>query len=163
VKVAEMSMPENIEGICTSIRFLDRNDVKSGWLIPAGAVIFPKRGGAILTNKKRLILVEMCADLNIMSVIPSDVLTPEFLYLYFLNVDMRKLGTGSSIPQINNYDIAPLKISFPKSKNKQVELTEKIRAIEAECQSLSVIYHQKLTALDDLKKSLLHQAFSGQL
>jgi type I restriction enzyme S subunit len=163
VKVAEMSMPENIEGICTSIRFLDRNDVKSGWLIPAGAVIFPKRGGAILTNKKRLTLVEMCADLNIMSVIPSDVLTPEFLYLYFLNVDMRKLGTGSSIPQINNYDIAPLKISFPKSKNKQVELTEKIRAIEAECQSLSVIYHQKLTALDDLKKSLLQQAFTGQL
>ncbi len=163
VKVAEMSMPENVEGICASIRFLDRNDVKSGWLIPAGAVIFPKRGGAILTNKKRLTLVEMCADLNIMSVIPSDVLTPEFLYLYFLNVDMRELGTGSSIPQINNYDIAPLKISFPKSKDKQVELTEKIRAIEAECQSLSVIYRQKLTALDDLKKSLLHQAFSGQL
>ncbi len=163
VKVAEMSMPENAEGICTSIRFLDRNDVKNGWLIPAGAVIFPKRGGAILTNKKRLVLREMCADLNIMSVIPSEVLTPEFLYFYFLNVDMRALGTGSSIPQINNYDIAPLKISFPKFKEKQVELTEMLRSIEAECHSLEAIYRQKLTALDDLKKSLLHQAFSGQL
>ncbi|PUE11099.1 hypothetical protein B9Z51_01895 [Limnohabitans sp. T6-5] len=163
VKVAEMSMPENAEGICTSIRFLDRSDVKNGWLIPAGAVIFPKRGGAILTNKKRLVLREMCADLNIMSVIPSEVLTPEFLYFYFLNVDMRVLGTGSSIPQINNYDIAPLKISFPKSKEKQVELTEMLRSIEAECHSLEAIYRQKLTALDDLKKSLLHQAFSGQL
>lgn len=163
VKVAEMSMPENAEGICTSIRFLDRSDVKNGWLIPAGAVIFPKRGGAILTNKKRLVLREMCADLNIMSVIPSEVLTPELLYFYFLNVDMRVLGTGSSIPQINNYDIAPLKISFPKSKEKQVELTEMLRSIEAECHSLESIYRQKLTALDDLKKSLLHQAFSGQL
>ena len=163
VKVAEMSMPENAEGICTSIRFLDRSDVKNGWLIPAGAVIFPKRGGAILTNKKRLVLREMCADLNIMSVIPSEMLTPEFLYFYFLNVDMRVLGTGSSIPQINNYDIAPLKISFPKSKEKQVELTEMLRSIEAECNSLDAIYRQKLTALDDLKKSLLHQAFSGQL
>jgi type I restriction enzyme S subunit len=163
VKVAEMSMPENAEGICTSIRFLDRNDVKNGWLIPAGAVIFPKRGGAILTNKKRLVLREMCADLNIMSVIPSEVLTPEFLYFYFLNVDMRALGTGSSIPQINNYDIAPLKISFPKFKEKQVELTEMLRSIEAECHSLEAIYRLKLTSLDDLKKSLLHQAFSGQL
>ena len=98
-----------------------------------------------------------------MSVIPTDVLTSDFLYFYFLNVDMRELGTGSSIPQINNYDIAPLKISFPKSKAQQVELTEKIRLIEAESHSLSVIYQRKLTALDKLKKSLLHQAFSGQL
>ena len=32
-----------------------------------------------------------------------------------------------------------------------------------ETQRLESIYQQKLTALDDLKKSLLHQAFSGQL
>lgn len=30
-------------------------------------------------------------------------------------------------------------------------------------QRLESIYQQKLTALDELKKSLLHQAFSGQL
>lgn len=109
VKVAEMTLPDNQDGITTSIRFLDRPDVKPGWLIPKGAVIFPKRGGAILTNKKRLALVDMCADLNIMSVIPSESITPEFLYFYFLTVDMRKLGTGSSIPQINNYDITTLR------------------------------------------------------
>ncbi len=32
-----------------------------------------------------------------------------------------------------------------------------------ETQHLESLYHQKLTALDALKKSLLHQAFSGQL
>jgi type I restriction enzyme S subunit len=35
-------------------------------------------------------------------------------------------------------------------------LAEKIEQLES-------IYREKLTALDDLKKSLLHQAFSGQL
>jgi hypothetical protein len=30
-------------------------------------------------------------------------------------------------------------------------------------QSIATIYERKLTALDDLKKSLLHQAFSGEL
>jgi hypothetical protein len=29
--------------------------------------------------------------------------------------------------------------------------------------AVRAIYRQKLTALDDLKKSLLHQAFTGQL
>ncbi len=163
VKVAEMTLPDNQDGITTSIRFLNRADVKAGWLIPAGAVIFPKRGGAILTNKKRLALVDMCADLNIMSVIPTAKLTPEFLYFYFLTVDMRKLGTGSSIPQINNYDIAPLEIAFPDSTRKQAEIADSIRSLESECQALESVYQRKLAALDDLKKSLLHQAFSGEL
>ena len=163
VKVAEMTMPANRDGVTTSIRFLDRRDIKSTWLIPAGAVIFPKRGGAILTNKKRRVLVDMCADLNIMAVIPSSEVTSEFLYLYFLAVDMRKLGTGSSIPQINNYDIAPLLISFPRSRAKQMEVGEALRAAESECQALAAIYERKLAALDELKKSLLHQAFSGAL
>ena len=35
--------------------------------------------------------------------------------------------------------------------------------LSGETQILKSIYQQKLTALDDLKTSLLHQAFSGQL
>jgi len=76
---------------------------------------------------------------------------------------MRKLGTGSSIPQINNYDIAPLTISFPESRLKQAEISETIRALEKECQRLESLYQRKLTALDELKKSLMAQAFSGAL
>lgn len=163
IKVAEMTLPDNQDGITTSIRFLNRTDVKAGWVIPAGAVIFPKRGGAILTNKKRLALVDMCADLNIMSVIPTEKITPEFLYFYFLTVDMRKLGTGSSIPQINNYDIAPLEIAFPDSTQQQAEIADSIRSLESECQALESVYQLKITALDELKKSLLHQAFAGLL
>mgnify|MGYP000844100380 CR=1 FL=1 len=163
VKVAEMTMPGNRDGVTTSIRFLNQGDIKQSWLIPAGAVVFPKRGGAILTNKKRPVLVDICADLNIMAVIPSDKVTAEFLYLYFLTVDMRKLGTGSSIPQINNYDIAPLLISFPASRATQAEVTEALRAAESECQALAALYERKLSALAELKKALLHQAFTGAL
>lgn len=163
VKVAEMTLPGNRDGVTTSIRFLNRADIKPSWLIPAGAVIFPKRGGAILTNKKRLALVDMCADLNIMSVIPSERITADYLYLYFLTVDMRKLGSGSSIPQINNFDIAPLRIAFPASRAMQAVVTEALRAAEAECQALAAIYERKLVALAELKKSLLQQAFTGAL
>jgi type I restriction enzyme S subunit len=35
--------------------------------------------------------------------------------------------------------------------------------IHSETQRLESIYQQKLAALDGLKKSLLHQAFSGQM
>jgi type I restriction enzyme S subunit len=54
-----------------------------------------------------------------MGVIPGEALLPQYLYLYFLNTDMRELGGGSSIPQINNYDIEPLTIEFPESLQEQ--------------------------------------------
>ena len=47
--------------------------------------------------------------------------------------------------------------------SKQEEVVAKLGAFRAETQRLESLYQQKLTALDDLKKSLLHQAFSGKL
>ncbi len=35
--------------------------------------------------------------------------------------------------------------------------------IQAETRHLESLYRQRLEALDELKRSLLHQAFSGQL
>ena len=49
------------------------------------------------------------------------------------------------------------------SLKKQSAHVETLGSVETECRRLEFIYRQKLTALDDLKKSLLHQAFSGQL
>ena len=39
----------------------------------------------------------------------------------------------------------------------------KFEDLSAETKRLESIYQRKLTALDALKKSLLHQAFTGQL
>jgi type I restriction enzyme S subunit len=42
-------------------------------------------------------------------------------------------------------------------------IATELQKLQEETQRLETIYRQKLTAFDDLKKSLLHQAFSGQL
>ena len=55
-------------------------------------------------------------------------------------------------------------LQVPKiSPKEQLAHVEALRSVETECRRLESIYRQKLTAFDDLKKSLLHQAFSGQL
>ncbi|PUE50988.1 hypothetical protein B9Z47_04550 [Limnohabitans sp. 2KL-1] len=53
-------------------------------------------------------------------------------------------------------------ISIPTLAEQQ-KIVEKLDELRTESERLESIYRQKLTALDDLKKSLLHQAFSGQL
>jgi type I restriction enzyme S subunit len=45
----------------------------------------------------------------------------------------------------------------------QIKITEKLNELSNETQYLEAIYKKKLAALDELKKSLLRQAFHGQL
>ena len=45
----------------------------------------------------------------------------------------------------------------------QKQIVERLNSLSVQTQHLECLYQQKLTALDALKKSLLHQAFSGEL
>ncbi len=112
IKVGDMNYPGNEHYITTSSHFVSIETAGAG-IFPAGTVIFPKRGGAIGTNKKRLTSLPICADLNVMGVTAGDQLTPQYLMAYFSMVNLGMLDNGSSVPQINNKDIAPLVISIP--------------------------------------------------
>lgn len=163
LKVIDMNIVENLNGITCSSRYVNENEVNASNLLPVGTTIFPKRGGAILTNKKRFTERIICADLNIMGVTPKAGLLPKFLFNFFLRLDLREINNGSSIPQINNYSIEPLLIAFPISTTEQKTIVDKLESLSEETQRLSSVYQQKLVALDELKKSLLHHAFTGQL
>ncbi len=163
VKVADMNLIENTGGILTSSRFLKMGDVSDRKIIPAGATIFPKRGGAIMTNKKRKVLKDICADLNVMAVIPGADIDEDFLHFFFLSLDMRKIGSGSAIPQINNYDIYPLSLSYPPDLNQQAQVAETLQILRDQTIHLTESYEIKLQDLDDLRQSLLQKAFAGEL
>ena len=45
----------------------------------------------------------------------------------------------------------------------QAEIVGRIESLHSETQRLESLYHRKITVLDELKQSLLQQAFSGQL
>jgi len=93
-------------------------------------------------------------------------LSPIYLCHYLksglLRREMIEGGNGANIKSLNQGTLSRLKIAFP-DKSKQLLIVEHLETVQAEIAELESIYRQKLTALDDLKKSLLHQAFSGQL
>ena len=129
IKVSDMNLPLNSKYINTYSLSVDFEQNKKN-IIPIGATIFPKRGGAIFTNKKRITNKEICCDLNIMAVIPGIRIQQEYLYMYFMFIDFSKLPNGSSVPQINNKDIGPLKIALTPLPLQQ-SFARKIEAIEA--------------------------------
>jgi type I restriction enzyme S subunit len=69
---------------------------------------------------------------------------------------------GAALMQINIGDLRKIAVSFPSLKEQKV-ITTKLAELAAETERLKSLYQRKLVALDELKKSLLHQAFSGLL
>ena len=111
-KISDMNLEGNEKYIITSKTYVSK-EIGRKASIPANSVIFPKRGGAIGTNKKRILLENTCVDLNIMGVTPKNLINIQYLYYYFINTDLAKICDGSTIPQLNNKNIGPLEISVP--------------------------------------------------
>jgi type I restriction enzyme S subunit len=76
---------------------------------------------------------------------------------------IRAHGTGSTVQGIKASLLKLVEISFPKNLVEQRQIVNKLNLLGGEAQRLAAIYQQKLTALEALKKSLLHQAFTGHL
>lgn len=153
VKVGDMNYPGNEQYITTSSRFVTEQTAGAG-IFPVGTVIFPKRGGAIGTNKKRLTTLPICADLNVMGVTAGSKLTSPYLMAYFNMVDLGALDNGSSVPQINNKDIAPLVICLPP-----LALQEQFAAFIEQTDKSKLAVQKGLQELEILKKSLMQQYF----
>ena len=102
---------------------------------------------------------------NAMVVRPKDhALDLHFLEFVFRGgIDISAAITGAAQPQITRTNLSPLLIRFPKSVTEQTRLAEKFEDLAEETQRLARLYEQKLAALEALKKSLLHQAFTGEL
>ena len=154
IKVSGMNLPENDKYIKTSLSFVSRK-VAGKTIIPANSIIFPKRGGAIGTNKKRITEQEICIDLNTMAVTPSNELNIQYLYQYFQNLDMGKLYNGSTVPQINNKDIGPLKIKVPP-----LELQQQFAAFVQKIDKSKFVVKQQITDLQELLDSKMQEYFS---
>jgi type I restriction enzyme S subunit len=90
----------------------------------------------------------------------------EFLR-YFLSAEvtlsrMKREANGTTQKFVGLGYLRKFPIRLP-SLPIQREIVRELDQLSAETDRLESIYQQKLTALDGLKKSLLHQAFSGQL
>ncbi len=86
----------------------------------------------------------------------------DYLYHFYGACDWNSTK-GATIARLYNDNLRQIAISFPESLHEQRRSVAKLDALSAETQRLAGLYEQKLAALAALKKSLLHQAFSGAL
>lgn len=85
----------------------------------------------------------------------------EYLLQSF-KVRIQALGKGSAQANINMGTFENELFPFPSVKEQQT-IVQKLDALSLETKKLEAIYQQKINDLEELKKSVLQKAFSGEL
>ena len=99
--------------------------------------------------------------IRLIVVIPNNEVL-DLIFLFY-GIESTEIGhSGTSIPQLTVPMVREFLIPIP-SLSEQRTIADQLDSLAVETQRLESIYQQKLAALDELKKSLLHQAFTGQL
>ncbi len=97
---------------------------------------------------------------------PISVLDSKFLF-YLMITDVYKkfidrLSDGANINNLKFNDLSNFLVPLPPL-SEQKTIVRQLDALRAETQKLEAIYTQKLSDLEELKKSLLQKAFAGEL
>ncbi len=89
--------------------------------------------------------------------------TQRFVEFYLESIKLDEYIRGAAQPKLTQKALNSIPIAIPKSVEAQAKIVESVESLQQETQRLAALYQRKLAALEALKQSLLHQAFTGQL
>jgi len=142
LKVSDMNLSGNEVHIFSWNNSVSAEDLKKYGFktAPTGTIIFPKVGGAISTNKKRILSRDSVYDNNVMGLIPAKEILSEYLYHWFLGFNLSNWAFGSTLPAINQSRVAKTEIPLPplSEQKKIVAKLEKLLSKIKEAKRLRV-------------------------
>ena len=162
-KVSDMNTVGNEIHLCHTQNYLTNSPKK---IFQKNSIVFPKNGGAVFTNKKRILIENSVVDLNTGVFTPTTCIDFDYVFLIFSTIDFREHYKGTALPTINNEFMNSLLFGLPP-------LAEQTRIVKAfkEIEPFIVEYdklEQQISKLDSeiydkLKKSILQYAIQGKL
>ena len=162
-KVSDMNTEGNEKYLMTSNLYYVGGQ---GKIWDSGTIVFPKNGGAVFKNKKRILIKKSVVDLNTGTFKPSNYIYLGYAYLVFQSIDFRKHFKGTALPTINSNFMNNLLFGLPpyEEQKRIVEAIEKFEPLLSEYDKLEQ-QAEKLDGeiFDKLKKSILQYAIQGKL
>lgn len=160
LKVSDMTLPGNDKYISNSnIDFHHPiNSPSIRRFLKPNSVVFPKRGAAIATNKKRLTAHYAILDPNLIAIEPPDNIDFEYLFAFFERFDLRTLQANNPIPQLNKHNVEAVMLALP-STTEQKEISKVLGACDAKIAALD----REIALLDELFQALLEELMTGRV
>ena len=134
-------------------------------IVPGGSVLMVCIGATI--GKCGYCDQDVTTNQQVNALTPCDGSSNRFIYYQMrTKIFQRKVIHASgqaTLPIINKSKWSALSVWLTPHASEQKIIVAKLDAMLTETQRLARLYEQKLEALESLKKSILHEAFSGNL
>ncbi|MBW5800044.1 restriction endonuclease subunit S [Halomonas elongata] len=155
-KVSDMNLSENSREILKTKNTVSNEAAKRMRLKlhQPGTVIFPKIGGAISTNKRRIIVRPTAIDNNCLGITPSCGILSDYLLLFLTSVDMTEYQAGTSVPALSQSAIGKIGLCLPPL-GEQRRIAKKVDELMAICDRLERQVGDQLEAHEVLVDTLL--------
>ena len=122
--------------------------------------MFPKNGGAVATNKKRILAHDAVVDLNTGIAIPRESVDNQYLFYYFQGIDFKSFIKEGTLPVLRTKEIANLPFYFP-SLTEQQRIVDILAREFAKIDALKANAEKSLQAAKDLFLQILTETFSN--
>jgi len=132
-------------------------------------IVFARTGATtgksyLIKNPPQAVFASYLIRLKMNSI---DEFLPEFIYYFFQTKSYwKKINegiTGSAQGGFNATKLGDLEFHYPKSKATQQSIVSQLDSLKAQTQKLETVYNKKIADLEELKKSILQDAFRGQI
>lgn len=153
-KIADMTDEGNVDGYTSADTMLTADEIKllKGTIVPAGSVVFPRVGAAVLTEKRRLLDVPGALDENHLVLTPRDGVSSEYLLAAFESVRLADLVQTGAVPSLNMGLIRSARIPWSRRGNCALgdalaSVRQAVRGTRAELSNLRGLRSTLLSAL----------------
>ena len=164
-KVSDMNTVGNEKYLSITDLYLSP-DVVNPKIFEEGTIVYPKNGGAVFTNKKRVLIKKSIIDLNTGGFKSLKPLDFDFIYLLFSSIDFRQYSKGTALPTVDMEKIRKILFPIPplaEQKRIVAKIEELMPFVEQYAATSTKLNTLNSTFPDQMKKSILQEAVMGKL
>lgn len=157
-KIADMAQVRNVHGYTTAETSLSGEEVErlGGRIVPVGAVVFPRVGAAVQTEKKRVMTVPGALDENHLILTPREGVPSELLLAVMEKLSLSGLVQSGAVPSLNMGLIRATRVPWP------VKETKTLGTLFGQLRRCAADAAQAAARLRELRSNLLTALLSGE-
>ena len=162
-KVQDMNLPGNEIYMYAADNYINYEtlDVIGATKFPAGTVIFPRVGAALLTNKRRILSSDALFDENVYGVIPRRA-DSIFLYFVLSLIDLASLCSPGLVPTVTIPAIKNIAIPYPEI-HEQKSIADYLQKELSKTDRLLHQIQESIKLLLEYRTALISAAVTGNL
>ena len=163
-KVSDMTLSGNETYMINTNNSISRETASSlgATIFPERAIIFPKVGGAMLTNKRRILTKPSCIDNNMMGCVLNSETIFDFLFLRLQTLDLGLIRKPGPVPAIGEGEVRAFRVPCPPEEE-QLEIVEYVKVQTSAIDQAISRAQREIELMREYRTRLISDVVTGQV